>query len=345
MIFTNLGYSYKLLGNYDKANLNYQKAITINPNNHDAHFNLSHIKLAENNFREGWHHYEQRWETKKFSYKLNFEKPLWNSKLGYGRILIWAEQGIGEQILFSTILPELNSHFKKVLVAINDKLVPLFKLKFKNFEVYPISQKINEDKFDFHLPIGSLGKFFRKDHISFLNKSPSSFSKKIKNIDKSRPRCALSWISSNKDFEKNKSMKLNDLADILNIKEFEFFNIQYTDEQEEIEDFFKDHNILINNIDGVDPFNDLLGLTDFLYTCDFVITVSNTNAHLAASIGIPTYLLLPLSKGKFWYWNNEKNNKNLWYPSIVKFQQSEDGSWTDPVQKLKNHLKEKYQIN
>ena len=140
-------------------------------------------------------------------------------------------------------------------------------------------------------------------------------------------------------------MKLNDLADILNIKEFEFFNIQYTDEQEEIEDFFKDHNILINNIDGVDPFNDLLGLTDFLYTCDFVITVSNTNAHLAASIGIPTYLLLPLSKGKFWYWNNEKNNKNLWYPSIVKFQQSEDGSWTDPVQKLKNHLKEKYQIN
>ena len=103
--------------------------------------------------------------------------------------------------------------------------------------------------------------------------------------------------------------------------------------------------ILINNIDGVDPFNDLLGLTDFLYTCDFVITVSNTNAHLAASIGIPTYLLLPLSKGKFWYWNNEKNNKNLWYPSIVKFQQSEDGSWTDPVQKLKNHLKEKYQIN
>ena len=103
-------------------------------------------------------------------------------------------------------------------------------------------------------------------------------------------------VSSNKDFEKNKSMKLNDLADILNIKEFEFFNIQYTDEQEEIEDFFKDHNILINNIDGVDPFNDLLGLTDFLYTCDFVITVSNTNAHLAASIGIPTYLLLPLSK-------------------------------------------------
>ena len=101
-------------------------------------------------------------------------------------------------------------------------------------------------------------------------------------------------------------MKLDDLVDIINLKEFEFFNIQYTDEQDEVDGFLKDYNISINNIDKVDPFNDLLGLSDFLYTCDFVITVSNTNAHLAASLGIPTYLLLPLSKGRFWYWSNEK---------------------------------------
>jgi tetratricopeptide (TPR) repeat protein len=344
MIFTNLGYSYKLLGNYDKANLNYQKAITINPNNCDAHFNLSHIKLGENNFKDGWYHYEQRWGTKKFSYKLNFEKPLWNLKLGYGRILIWAEQGIGEQILFSTILPELSSHFKKVLVAINDKLVPVFKLRFKDIEVLPVSQKVNEDKFDFHLPIGSLGKFFRKDHNSFPHTPVSSFTKEKKITNNSKPRCALSWISSNEDLKKNKSMKLNDLVDIISIKEFEFFNIQYTNEQDEVDDFFKDHGIKINNIEGVDPFNDLLGLTDFINTCDFVITVSNTNAHLAASLGIPTYLLLPLSKGKFWYWSNEKNNKNLWYPSILKFQQCKAGSWIDPVKRLKNYLEEKYQI-
>jgi len=72
--------------------------------------------------------------------------------------------------------------------------------------------------------------------------------------------------------------------------------------------------------------------------------VSNTNAHLAASIGIPTYLLLPFQKGNFWYWSNEINNKNLWYPSIVKFQQIKDGSWKDPVKRLKNYLEEKYQI-
>lgn len=344
MIFTNLGYAYKLKGDYSRSNLNYQKAITLNTNNFDAHFNLSHIKLAENNFNDGWFHYEQRWGTKKFAYKLNFEKPLWNLELGYGRILIWAEQGIGEQILFSTILLELTSQFKKVLLAINDKLVPLFKLRFKDIEVLPVSQKVNEDKFDYHLPIGSLGKFFRKNQNSFTNTSVLNFSKEIKNINKSKPRCALSWISSNKDFKENKSMQLNDLANIIKIKEFEFFNIQYTDEQEEIDSFFKDHNILIKNIDGLDPFNDLLGLTNFLNTCDFVITVSNTNAHLAASIGIPTYLLLPFRKGNFWYWSNEINNKNLWYPSIVKFQQSEDGNWRKPVKRLKSYLEEKYQI-
>ena len=71
MIFTNLGYSYKLRGNYDKANLNYQKAITINPNNHDAHFNLSHIKLAENILKIGII-MNNAGKLKKFSYKLNF---------------------------------------------------------------------------------------------------------------------------------------------------------------------------------------------------------------------------------------------------------------------------------
>ena len=159
MIFTNLGYSYKLLGNYDKANLNYQKAITINPNNCDAHFNLSHIKLAENNFKDGWYHYEQRWGTKKFAYKLNFEKPLWNLKLGYGRILIWAEQGIGEQILFSTILPELSSHFKKVLVAINDKLVPLFKLNLKILKYYQLLKKLMRTNLIFIYPLDLLASF------------------------------------------------------------------------------------------------------------------------------------------------------------------------------------------
>ena len=138
---------------------------------------------------------------------------------------------------------------------------------------------------------------------------------------------------------------MNDLVDILYIKEFEFFNVQYTDVQKEVDSFFNNHNILINDIGDIDPYNDLLNLNKFLISCDFLITVSNTNAHLAAAAGVPTYLLLPQQKGSFWYWSNEYHDKNLWYPSVVKFQQNHEGNWVEPIKKLKTYLENKYKIN
>ena len=346
IICNNLGFGYRLLGNYEKAISNYQKAISLNPNNHEAFFNLSHIQLSLNNFQEGWLNYEHRWGTKKFAYKkLDIKKPLWNSKLGYERVLIWAEQGIGEQILFSSIIPELKSKFKKILIAVNDKLVPLFQERFAGIEVCPISKKINENDFDFHLPIGSLGRYFRSDRKSFSENVIQNSNRRPTNIKNKKFKCAISWVSSNNEFEKNKSIKLNDLVDILYIKEFEFFNVQYTDVQKEVDSFFNNHNILINDIGDIDPYNDLLNLNKFLISCDFLITVSNTNAHLAAAAGVPTYLLLPQQKGSFWYWSNEYHDKNLWYPSVVKFQQNHEGNWVEPIKKLKTYLENKYKIN
>ena len=128
MIYNNLGFCYKVLGNNERAAENYQKAIKLNPNLHDAYFNLSHIQLSENNFKDGWNNYEYRWGTqKKFTQRLIFNKPQWEEGLGFEKILIWGEQGIGEQLLFSSILPDVKTKFKKVLVCVEDKLVKLFK--------------------------------------------------------------------------------------------------------------------------------------------------------------------------------------------------------------------------
>ena len=85
-------------------------------------------------------------------------------------------------------------------------------------------------------------------------------------------------------------------------------------------------------------------IVNFLTECDFTITVSNTNAHLSASIGQTTYLLLPKEVGKFWYWENELNNKNLWYPSIKKISQTTKQNWSDPIKKLEKILNPKKEI-
>ena len=75
-----------------------------------------------------------------------------------------------------------------------------------------------------------------------------------------------------------------------------------------------------------------------------MINISNTNAHLSGAIGKKTYLLLPTPAGRFWYWENNYNEKNIWYPSIEIFTQKAPYDWSDPVERLYNKIKLDYKI-
>jgi ADP-heptose:LPS heptosyltransferase len=72
--------------------------------------------------------------------------------------------------------------------------------------------------------------------------------------------------------------------------------------------------------------------------CDHVVTVSNTTAHLAGALNKKTFMLLAKNDGSIWYWQNQKNNKSLWYPSIEIFQQTAENEWTGPVLEIENKI-------
>ena len=74
--------------------------------------------------------------------------------------------------------------------------------------------------------------------------------------------------------------------------------------------------------------------------CDFVITVSNTNAHISGALGKDTFLLLPKGKGKLWYWSSHKD-RCLWYNSIQIIKQKNIDCWDYPIEKLKKIIKER----
>lgn len=339
IILNNLGFAYKYNGDYSRAIIEYKKAIKLNPKFKDALFNLSILELSCNNFREGWINYEHRWGTeKKFSIRMTYNKPVWNKNLGYNRILIWGEQGIGEQLLFSSVLADLKLKFKKIIVCVNDKLVSLFKENFKDFEIYPLSKKIDESHFDYHLPLCSLGLYFRNNIKDFkFNKLNVGVGLHSEKKDK-KLKCALTWKRRNLEFKDRTSINLDNLKDILLMNEIEFINIQYTNEDDEVKKFEQENNFVLSKVSGLDTFNDLYNLASFINKCDFVISISNTTAHLSAALGKPTYLILPKNRGKLWYWDNDFNDQNLWYPSIVKFIQKNNNDWTDPIRNLKDHI-------
>ena len=132
-------------------------------------------------------------------------------------------------------------------------------------------------------------------------------------------------------------MSLDILKPILSLENIKFIDLQYNDTKTEREQFFQENNISIIKIEEIDSFNDIAGITSLIDACDLIITVSNTNAHIAGALGKKTLLLLPKGKGRLWYWSST-NNKSKWYSSIEVIEQDFPGEWEPAINKVRKKV-------
>ena len=262
-------------------------------------------------------------------------------------MLIWAEQGIGDQILFLRFLNELRPHINNLSINIDSRLHRIIERMNPKVKFINNNNRIKDLGINSQISLGDLGSLFVKKNIN-LTKSTEGYltpdfelSNNLKKIigAKTKYICGISWISKNEDIGSKKSISLEKLKPILSLKNITFVDLQYNDTTNERKIFYENNNIKIEKIESIDNFNDLNGVASLIDICDFVITVSNTNAHLSGALGKKTYLLLPKGKGRLWYWSSE-NNKSNWYPSIEILQQNVVGSWTSVINDLRKTLEE-----
>ncbi len=340
-----LGNVYQSVGDYVNAIKINKEILYNNPNDYDAAYNLSICYLFTKKFAEAWAFHEKRFFCNNTNFTLlkqnlsNIRKPQWDSTRPKKNILIWGEQGIGDQILYSQFIELIKDDFNNITLALNKKLITFFKKIYPNLN-YIDYKKINEfDNYDFHLPMGSLGLFFQKyvKKDSFKTKRNyleiKNLPKKIKKI-----RCGISWKSTNKLTNHKKSIDLKKLYKIFNIKNMEFVNLQYSNEKNEIAELesslerkcFIDHQ--------VDTFNDIDGVASLIKTCDLIISVSNSNVHIAGKLGKKVLLLLPYNDGKLWYWGLNDDREIIWYPSVCPIRQQKENDWDSCVMLLEKEI-------
>ena len=347
--WTNKGLLLSDLKCYQEALASYQKAIALSPNYAEALLNCGVMQLHNLSFVDGWLGFEARWQNKDFNSKpLITTKPIWKGEKNEGRLLIWAEQGIGDQILYGSLFQELVQFPQKKIIFLNSKLIPIFKRSFPEFLFLEGDQIYHEDLYDEQIPIGSLGQFFRKNKEDFKNAThPYLLDDPIKTQHiKSLPQfsnkktCGISWRSSNQKLGKDKSVLLLDLLPILSSNDMQFINLQYGDTAKEVTDLMEEHGQSIYSVPEVDIFNNIDGVLSIISACDLIITTSNSTAHLAGALGKETLLLVPYSVGKFWYWH-DIDGLSLWYPSVRVFQQKTQGDWETPIHEMKSYLERK----
>ena len=323
----------------------FEKASNQNSHNCEANVNLAYAYLIEKNFDLGWEKHEYRWRVaplKTVSWPIK-DRDLWEGQEN-SRVVLWREQGIGDDLLFLGLVPEAFKRSKTLSVYTDARLFPLCKRSMPGIHFKEYKAKIEGEEFDYHLPMGSLPRLFRNSEKDFDRTIKGYLKADSNRVELLRDELGLkgkrvigiSWKSFKGSNMENKNLDLKELAPVFKDLDVVFLNLQYGDVDKEIRDFKKETGIEVIQCTSVDNREDLDGLAALIELCDLVVSTSNVTIHLAGALAKETWVLLPYV-ASFW-WLIDRSD-SLWYPTLKLYRQKKFGDWHFSIQKLKNDLK------
>lgn len=328
----------------------YDRLLALNPNYADAHFDRGYALLTMGEMAEGWRELAWRHRVHKNDERPSEERvPVWhNQSLSERSALVWTEQGVGDEILMASMILDAAAVVKKFVFACSTRLVPLFRRSFPSVEIIDRNgiHNLASGSYDFQLSLSELGALTRATlgqfphRRSFLRAADQDMQRLRTSYQKQGPGQRLvgvSWRSANYDLGNLKSLKLQDLIPVIARPDLAAVNLQYGVRSDEISTAKATPGITFINDDSVDPIADLDLFAAQVAAMDVVVTTSNTTAHVAGALGVPTLLLLPFGRGRHWYWLRA-SEACPWYPSVTYFYQSADGSWDGALADLQEAL-------
>jgi len=329
-----------------QANEAWEKAIILQPNFAEAHYNLAASKLVEMDFARGWQEFAWRGRADPQSFSPDadgypFSLPRWNGEALSGKsIFLWGEQGLGDQVLFSGLLPQLEASGARILVEVEPRLKDLYERSFPGMDVFardrPLSDALSAAVFDVQCPLGDLGQFLRPSpdsfpvHSGYLKAEPdrvAGLKSKYAKLGTGKPVVGISWRSPRKRFGALKSTDLAESwSEVLAVPDVTFVSLQYGPVTEALARAEQRHGVKVHHDPDIDATRDIDGLAAQIAAMDLVVSVSNTTVHLAGALGVPVWTVAPSGAGRLWYWFKGLET-SPWYPSMRLFQQDKPGDW------------------
>lgn len=322
------------LNRHEDALRDYARARTLRPDYAEAEWNESVCRLLHGDFAHGWPLFESRWRNGQALGELRLTQPLWDGRKVDGTLLVWGEQGIGDQIHQLGMADGLAGRADQVVIAVNERLLPLVGRSFPEMRVIGL-KAAGREACAMQTPLGSLGRHLRRSWEDFpvargayLKADPARAAALAKSLaGKARLTVGLSWHSIAPKVGRAKSMALRDLAPLFDLDGVRFVDLQYGDTAAERGKVREELGVEVMHVDQVDNRGDLDGLAALISVCDVVVTISNTTAHLAGALGKPTLLMLPFGCARHWYWH-EGRDDSPWYPSLHLYRQRAAGDWS-----------------
>ena len=295
-----------------------RRAVGLAPNRADFHTNLAHALLGEGRLPEGF----REWEWRQTIPQRNFAQPRWDGRPYAGKtLLIHAEQGFGDGILFGRYLPLAARLGGKLLVEMRAPLAgPIARLA-GGAEIVPWGAPL--PPFDLHLPLPSLANLFygQETPSPYLTADPARIETwRDRLAAPGKRRVGLVWACNPNAAEQRRSAPFPLIEKLVaDHPGIAFFGLQREgDDQCEG---------MVSLGPDIRDFEDFAAI---LASLDLLISIDTAAAHLAGALGRETWVLLRETPD--WRWRGD------WYPSARLYRQDMDGDWTRVLAKVSEDL-------
>ena len=337
----NYGLALQEQGYFTQAIAHYDALLEKQPEVVEYRWNRALAYLYLGDYQRGWPDYELRHLRGGRDIRRQFGLPEWNGvDAGDRRFLVYAEQGVGDEIMFASCLPQLIASAASVTIDCDPRLATFFARSFPRAIIYgrarggDLEWMRQQPEFDAQIAIGSLPRWLRTSVDEFPC-GAGYLLPDARRVQAWRQRLAgassaqtvgLSWRGGTRKTRGGlRSLELADLLPLAASGPRRFVCLQRGDCSAEI-GMARAAGMSIDYWPGV--LDDMEDTAALIAALDLVVSVDNTILHLAGAIGQPCWALLAHLPD--WRYGLARETMP-WYPSLRLFRQTDDRTWPPVV--------------
>lgn len=335
------------LGRMEEAIAAFSAGLELDPSSANHHAYRGMAKLACMQFEHAWDDFAWRFASSTGDVERHQDLPIWKGKPTPTPVLIWREQGLGDEIFFLGWLRYLMTTGQPFVAEVEPRLLNLCRRSLPGAIIIPLGESPSELGVTTALPMGSLGRFVGPHFGTpplpprYLQSEPAATARFAYQLAAARSepprlRIGLAWKSVRPRVGAFKSIELFSFLPLGMDKDIQLINLQYDTSEDELAQFNAQAAYPLLDL-PINKRQEIDALASLIDSCDLVITVSNVTAHLACALGKPCWVLLPVSRGLIWYWHQGIRH-SPWYPTAKLFRQHAIDSWDDVLEAVFSDL-------
>lgn len=348
----NLGNALDNMGQFARSERIYEHVLQYEPNSFAARWNRATLILARHEFERGWEEYEYRMQQDGvWKMRLIPFRPWKGEPLEGKTVVISAEQGLGDQIMFASCLPDVIRQAGKVYVECDSRLAELLTRSFPQVTVLSSEHEMKPRWLkevgmpDYLISAGTLPRYLRRsrdsfpEHGGYLRADSAKIARWRDELARLGPglKVGISWRGGTSSTRRRlRSLVLNDFAPILRVAGCRFVNLQYGDVAGELEGCMRDLDVEVAHWPAaIEDYDETAALCCAL---DLTISVCTSVIHLNGALARPVWVLVPAVAE----WRYGRTGERMpWYPSARLIRQAELGDWASLIERVAGRLRQR----